>query len=174
VQSKLGPCPKASDVCPYKGCPVKQDLMCSLQGNCFEKQCYCAVDKSGDDCSQTLCDTDQGCLDGQFCSAAHECTWGVAPPPPPPGSGDTLVVRAPCLIFTPWRCWVCWVEAWHKLHASWSRCPCARLAVLKGFRCSMWRHVPTGGECCADGLRNIYQAHAGCAGGLPAGVCVLR
>ena len=93
VQTKLGPCPAASDVCPYKGCPVNLDLMCSLQGNCFDNKCFCAVDKSGDDCSQTLCDSDEGCLDGQFCSDSHECTWSFAPSPPPPGTGtETLVV----------------------------------------------------------------------------------
>jgi hypothetical protein len=84
MQTRFGPCPRADEVCPYKGCPVVNGNMCSGQGNCFEGKCHCAIDRSGADCSNALCWSDQDCRDGQFCSDTQECTWGTAPPPPPP------------------------------------------------------------------------------------------
>lgn len=81
MQTSLGPCPPAREVCPYKGCPVFQGLMCSNQGHCFEGKCHCAVDRSGPACEYALCDADDDCLDGQYCSDDHECSGGVAPPP---------------------------------------------------------------------------------------------
>lgn len=97
MQTSLGPCPPAREVCPYKGCPVNQGLMCSNQGHCFDGKCYCAVDRSGPACEFPLCDTDDECLDGQFCSDDHECSGGVAPPPTPPApfSGVTAVRCCP-------------------------------------------------------------------------------
>ena len=58
--------------------------MCSGQGNCFEGKCHCAIDRSGDNCSNSLCFQDDDCLDIQFCSILQEFSWGIAPPPPPP------------------------------------------------------------------------------------------
>lgn len=106
MQTSLGPCPPAREVCPYKGCPVHQGLMCSNQGHCYDGKCYCAVDRSGPACEFPLCDTDDECLDGQFCSDDHECSGGVAPPPTPPTpfSGVTAVRCCPkeqhsCMVF---------------------------------------------------------------------------
>eukprot|EP00892_Ulva_mutabilis_P009928 jgi/Ulvmu1/7307/UM035_0096.1 len=89
--TSLGPCPPVNEVCPYKNCPVNNGLLCSNQGHCFEGKCYCAVDRSGPACEYRLCDTDDDCTDGQYCSEDHECSGGTAPPPttPTPFSGFT-------------------------------------------------------------------------------------
>ena len=94
MQTRFGPCPRASEVCPFKGCPVNGNKLCSANGNCYDGKCYCAVDAAGVDCAQGLCDTNADCKDGQFCTDLGECTWGTAPPPPPPvPPGGVLLVR---------------------------------------------------------------------------------
>ena len=54
VQTRVGPCPPREQVCPYKGCPQANGLLCAGQGNCFEDKCYCAVDAVGPACDQRL------------------------------------------------------------------------------------------------------------------------
>ena len=84
LQTRFGPCPPAAGVCPFKGCPVHDDMMCAGQGNCYDEQCYCAVDAAGTDCSLPLCERRQDCANGQFCNNVGECEWGTEPPPAPP------------------------------------------------------------------------------------------
>lgn len=54
VQTRVGPCPRADEVCPYKGCPTANGFLCNSQGNCYSGRCHCAVDAVGPACGQRL------------------------------------------------------------------------------------------------------------------------
>lgn len=94
LQVQFGPCPAVDQVCPYKNCPANGANMCSAQGECYNKRCYCPVDKAGVDCSLSVCQTSGNsgngtaltCVEGQDCSELNECTWNPPAPAPPPPS----------------------------------------------------------------------------------------
>eukprot|EP01023_Acetabularia_acetabulum_P065617 TRINITY_DN8710_c0_g1_i4.p1 TRINITY_DN8710_c0_g1~~TRINITY_DN8710_c0_g1_i4.p1 ORF type:complete len:699 (-),score=96.46 TRINITY_DN8710_c0_g1_i4:411-2507(-) len=62
----IGPCPKASDVCTFWGCPHANGLMCGGQGDCYGGSCQCYLGYKGNDCAQKIC-TQSSCGDSESC-----------------------------------------------------------------------------------------------------------
>jgi len=50
TRGKIGPCPNATDICPYLGC----ENDCNTHGDCYEGTCYCYLGFMGPSCEYKL------------------------------------------------------------------------------------------------------------------------